>query len=212
MKVQLLTRPYKQMIGLARYTECLCQAMAEAGITYSVAQPVHPWFVNAGHRLLQPLAFDLKTFFTTYPLSASPLVGDALTHLTAQQMAVLLWFQPRLHPVVVTVHDIVPFLVRSDRGQTTFRHPLDGFFDEWAMKGLNRADMLISVSRHTKQTVVNALNVPADKIEVIYEGVRHDIFRPVYLDGRFYQHYGLDPDLRYLLYVCLLYTSPSPRD
>ena len=114
MKVQLLVRQYNQMIGLARYTVSLTQAMDEAGIAYSLAQPVQPWFVKAGHRFLQLFGFDVETFFTTYPLSAAPLMGDALTHLTAQQMAVLLWFKPRLRPAVVTVHDIVPFLVRSD--------------------------------------------------------------------------------------------------
>ena len=98
MKVQLLVRQYNQMIGLARYTISLCQAMDEAGISYSLAQPAQPWFVKAGHRFLQLFGFDVETFFTTYPLSAAPLAGGALTHLTAQQMAVLLWFKPRLRP------------------------------------------------------------------------------------------------------------------
>ena len=207
MKVQLLVRQYNQMIGLARYTVSLTQAMDEAGIAYSLAQPVQPWFVKAGHRFLQLFGFDVETFFTTYPLSAAPLAGGALTHLTAQQMAVLLWFKPRLRPAVVTVHDIVPFLVRSDESQTTFRHPLDVLFDELAMKGLKRADMLIAVSHHAKQTVVANLGIPADKIQVIHEGARHDTFQPVDVDPQFYQRFGLDPALRYLLYV----GSENPR-
>lgn len=207
MKIQLLVRSYRQMIGLARYTVSLCQAMDEAGISYSLAQPAYPWFVQAGHRVLQPLGFDVRTFFTTYPLSAGPLANGALTHLTTQQMATLLWFMPRLHPAVVTVHDIVPFLVRSDKSQTTFRHPLDSLFDELAMTGLNRADMLISVSEYTKRTTIAALNIPGDKIQVIYEGVRHETFHPMVPDDQFYQRHGLDPSLRYLLYV----GSENPR-
>jgi glycosyltransferase involved in cell wall biosynthesis len=207
MQIQLLGRQYNQMIGLARYTTCLCQAMDEAGIAYSMAQPVQPWFVRAGHRALQPFGFDVRTFFTTYPVAASPLANGVLTHLTTQQMAVLLWFRPRLRPAVVTVHDIVPFLVRSDESQTTFRHPLDVLFDELAMKGLKRADMLIAVSNHAKQTVVSAFGIPADKIQVIHEGVRHDTFRPLTVDPNFYQRFGLDPGQRYLLYV----GSENPR-
>jgi hypothetical protein len=37
------------------------------------------------------------------------------------------------------VHDIVPFLVRQDQDQTTFRHPMDHWFDRFAMEGLKRA-------------------------------------------------------------------------
>ncbi len=207
MKVQLLTRPYKQMIGLARYTLCLCQALEEAGFVYSVAQPAYPWFVRAGHRLLRPLGFDLNTFFTTYPLSASPLSRNTLTHFTAQQMAVLLRFRPRLHPAVVTVHDIVPFLVRQDAEQSTFRHPLDEWFDRLAMTGLRRADMVISDSQFTKRTVVEALGLVSDRIQVVPLGVAHEVFRPQPVPDAFLERYGLDPRLRYILYV----GSENPR-
>jgi glycosyltransferase involved in cell wall biosynthesis len=207
MRVQLLTRPYKQMIGLARYTQCLCQALEEAGFEYSVAQPVYPWFVRAGHYLLRPLGFDLRTFFTTYPLAASPLSGDALTHLTAQQMASLLWFRPRLRPAVVTVHDIVPFLVRQDREQSTFRHPLDLWFDGLAMAGLRRARIVISDSQFTSQTVVEALGLVPEKIRVVPLGVAHEVFHPRPIPDAFMQRYQLDPRLRYLLYV----GSENPR-
>lgn len=207
MKVQLLVRSYQLMIGLARYTASLCLAMDEAGIPYTVAQPTYPWYVRAGQRLLQPFGYDVKTFFTTYPVAAAPLAADALTHMTTQQMAVLFWFRPRLHPVVVTVHDIVPFLVRSDRSQTTFRNPLDGLFDEWAMRGLKRADMLIADSRFTKETMIAALGCESNKIQVVHLGVRHEVFCPLKVDDRFCERYGLDPDLRYLLYV----GSENPR-
>ena len=207
MRVQLLTRPYKQMIGLARYTQCLCQALEEAGFDYSVAQPVYPWFVRAAHNVLRPLGFDLRTFFTTYPLSASPLSRNALTHLTAQQMASLLWFRPRLRPAVVTVHDIVPFLVRQDREQSTFRHPLDLWFDGLAMAGLKRADMVISDSQFTSQTVVEALGLVPEKIRIVPLGVAHEVFHPQPLPDAFMQRYQLDPRLRYLLYV----GSENPR-
>ncbi|MFZ2361174.1 MAG: glycosyltransferase family 1 protein [Anaerolineae bacterium] len=207
MNVQLLVRSYNHMIGLARYTVSLCQAMDEAGIAYSLAQPVQPRFVQAGHRLLEPFGFDVRTFFTTYPVAAGTLANGVLTHLTTQQMATLLWFRPRLRPAIVTVHDIVPFLVRSDESQTTFRHPLDVLFDELAMKGLHLADTLIADSHFTKQTMVSVLGCRPDKVQVVHLGVRHEIFNPRAVDAPFFQRFGLDPGLRYLLYV----GSENPR-
>ncbi len=207
MKVQLVVRRYEQMIGLARYTLSLCQAMDEAGTAYALATPQYPPLIRAGHQLMRPFGLDLKTFFTNYPVSVAPLAHGALTHLTTQQMASLLWFKPGLHHVIVTVHDIVPFLMRSDPSQNTYRHRVEGLFDHLAITGLRRADMLISVSEHTRQTLATALDIPADRIRVIHEGVSHEIFHPLHVDDGFLQHYGLDPSLRYLLYV----GSENPR-
>lgn len=207
MKIQLLVRSYRQMIGLARYTASLCRALEDAGIAHSLAQPAYPWFVEAGHRLLAPRGFDVKMFFTTYPLSAGPLNGDALTHLTAQQMAVLLWTRPRLRPAVVTVHDIVPFLVRHDEEQSTFRHPLDVLFDGLAMSGLKRANALISVSEFTKRTIVETFGYAPERIWVVPNGVAHETFSPQAVPSAFRDRYGLQDGCRYLLYV----GSENPR-
>ena len=194
------------MIGLARYTECLCQALSSSGVPFSVTQPVYPLPLRAAHKLLAPLGFDLRTFFTTYPLAARVDSG-ALVHFTAQQMATLLWVRPRLHPVVVTVHDIVPFLVRQDEEQSTFRHPLDVVFDQLAMSGLGRADALITVSDFTKATVVQKLGIRGDKIFVVPEGVAYDVFHPASIPDGFYHAYKLDQSCRYVLYV----GSENPR-
>jgi glycosyltransferase involved in cell wall biosynthesis len=194
------------MIGLARYTDCLCQALTEAKVDYTLAIPTYPLPVRAAHRLLVPLGLDLRTFFTTYPLAAS-LGGGDLKHFTAQQMALLLWFKPRLHPTLVTVHDIVPYLVRRDHTQSTFRHPLDVLFDELAMRALKRADALISGSHFTKQTVVDALGCAAERIFVVPLGVNHHLFRPLPVPASFRRRYRLDDGCRYVLFV----GSENPR-
>lgn len=206
MRVELLVRPYRQMIGLARYTVSLCQTLTRIGMEYSLVSPTYPLPVRVAHRFLTPLGFDARTFFTTYPLAA-PLSRDALKHLTAQQMATLFWFKPQLHPTIVTVHDIVPYLVRRDRTQSTFRHPFDLFFDRLAMLGLRQADALISVSHFTKETLVEMLGCPAERVFVIREGVEHDVFRPLPVQGEFRSRYQLDNQFRYILYV----GSENPR-
>lgn len=206
MKIQLLVRSYGQMIGLARYTASLCQALTKIEFAYSLVTSTYPLPVRAAHRFLAPLGFDVRTFFTTYPLAAT-VSREALKHLTAQQMATLLWFNPHLHPTVVTVHDIVPFLVRRDKSQSVFRHPLDRVFDRIAMSGLKRADALISDSHFTKRAVVEALDCPMEKIFVVPLGVEHDVFRPLPVPEEFRSRYQLDGRFHYVLYV----GSENPR-
>lgn len=203
---QLLVRPYRHMIGLARYESSLRHAFDQIGFRYRLARTAQPRPLKALHRLLAPFRLDLCTFFTTYPLAAD-LEDSRLTHLTAQQMGLLLWFRRQLHPCVVTVHDIVPYLVRDDDGQSTFRHPLDKLFDAAAMRGLKRADCLVTDSEFTKLTVVNNLAYPEERIHVIPLGVAHEIFRPMLISQAFYDRYKLDPQLRYILYV----GSENPR-
>lgn len=206
MEIQLVVREYQKKFGLARYTATILQALEEAGTCYSLAAPNYPLPVKAAHSMLAPFGFDVRRFFTTYPISAS-LKGSALKHLTTQQMATLLWTNANIHPVVVTVHDIVPYLVRHDREQSTFRHPFDVWFDRLAMTGLKRADRIVAISQHTKKTLVEALGCPPDMIEVVLYGVDHEVFRPVPVAPDFFRRHGLEESCRYLLYV----GAESPR-
>lgn len=206
LEIQIVVRRYKEKFGLARYTAAILQALQEAGTPYSLVSPSYPFPVRAAHALLTPLGFDVQRFFTTYPIAAA-LDGAALKHLTAQQMATLLWTSADIHPAVVTVHDIVPYLMRHDPEQSTFRHPFDVWFDRLAMKGLKRADRLIAISQHTKETLVEALGCREEKIDVVLYGVDHAVFRPVPVSADFRSRYGLDGGRRYLLYV----GAESPR-
>lgn len=206
MNVQLLVRPYTHRIGLARYTASLCEALERAGVPYRLVTPGYPWPVRLAHGLMRPLGLDLQTFFTTYPLAAD-LQAGTLAHLTAQQMAMLLWFRPDLHPVVVTVHDIVPYLTRHDPGMRAYRNLWEEWLDVLATRALRRADALIAVSACTRESVVRALGYPADRIRVVPEGVDPALFRPRPVPPDFDARYGLDVRYRYVLYV----GSENPR-
>ncbi len=206
MKINLLVRDYKYKYGLSRYTASICNALANKKIDYSLVTPAYPFPIDAVHKALKPFGLNTKRFFTTYPLSAS-LCVNTLTHLTTQQMASLLWLNPYLHPTVVTVHDIVPHLVRHDREQSTFRHPIDHYFDNLAMKGLLQADVIIAISQFTRNTIIEALSCPEEKIRVIFYGLDHKVFKPVEVTDTFRARYHLPAENRYLVYV----GAESPR-
>ncbi|MBN1260763.1 MAG: glycosyltransferase family 4 protein [Anaerolineae bacterium] len=207
MKLQLVVRKYGRMIGLARYETTLMQTFDRLGVAYSVATPAYPWPINVAHWLLQPFKLDARTFFSTYPVAAGPLTPGALTHLTSQQLATLLRLHPDLHPTVVTVHDIIPYLVRDIPEQSDYRHFYDRWVDGVAVRNLHRADVVIAISNFTKRTLIEEVGCDETRIRVVLYGLDHALFRPVPVTPEFRERYGLSPENRYILYV----GSENPR-
>ena len=205
-KIELLVREYGRMIGLARYTQALCAALGATGMDFRLVYPGHPPIVSGAHPILARFGLDLKTFLTTYPCAAS-FSRDSLKHLTTQQMAVLLQRYPRLRPCVVTVHDIVPHLVRKVKEQNTFRHSLDGFFDRLAMQGLRKADAVITVSKFTGSTIIEKLNIQSERIYTVHEGVDQARFKPRSVSTGFRKTHDIPEHARIILYV----GSDNPR-
>jgi glycosyltransferase involved in cell wall biosynthesis len=107
----------------------------------------------------------------------------------------------------VTVLDIIPYLVRHDPELNTFRHPIDYLFYRLALAGLRRADALIAISEYTKRTLVEALGLLPERIQVVYPAVDHEKFHPMAVPDAFWAKHGLDKKWRYILYV----GSDDPR-
>jgi hypothetical protein len=54
---------------------------------------------------------------------------------------------------VITVHDIIPWLVRQDPTLRIYEHCLAEWFDRAALAGLRRADGLVVDSEFTEQSL-----------------------------------------------------------
>jgi glycosyltransferase involved in cell wall biosynthesis len=130
-----------------------------------------------------------------------------VTHLTSQTLGTLLLSQRLPRPVVVTVHDILPYLLRDDPALSVYRHRVDRLMDDLAMRGLRRADRLIADSHYTKLTVVEALGVPPERIDVVHLGVDTARFRPQPVPESFRLRYDLPEGGAYVLAV----GSEDPR-
>lgn len=69
-------------------------------------------------------------------------------------------------PFVVTVHDLI-----HERYPEAFAHE-KAPVSQYQKQVLPRADKIIAISQSTKNDLVNLLNIPREKIEVIYHGVQ----------------------------------------
>ena len=111
MQIQLISKPGSGTTGTSRYTNNLYQELYAAGHGVSLTFPKPVLWFPSIQRLFKQLGYDVQAFFASYPLKARLRAVD-LYHLTAQSLASLLVTQNFPRPVVVTVLDIIPYLVR----------------------------------------------------------------------------------------------------
>jgi glycosyltransferase involved in cell wall biosynthesis len=99
-------------------------------------------------------------------------------------------------PTVVTVHDLIPMLLPAYRGSIWV-----GLYTLLVAVAAKRADMVLTDSQASKWDIVRLLDIPAERVRVIYLAV-DDIYQPV-LDEHHLaatrRKYGLPES--YLLYL-----------
>lgn len=99
-------------------------------------------------------------------------------------------------PLVITVHSLEPL-------RPWKREQLGGGYDFscWIEKtAIEMADAVIAVSRETKTDVLRLFNVPEERVEVIYNGIDLDEYRPVKSTAAL-EKYGIDPATPFVLFV-----------
>ncbi|HEY8448058.1 MAG TPA: glycosyltransferase family 1 protein [Thermomicrobiales bacterium] len=205
LRVQLISKPGSAATGIGRYAWEIARGLERSNVELHLARLADP-VPEFAARLSKRLGYDLRAFSRSYPLRASVRRGY-ITHLTTQTLATLLLTQRLPRPVIVTVHDILPYLLRDDPELSVYRHHLDRLTDRLAMSGLKRADRLIADSHYTKRTVTETLGIDEDRIDVVHLGVDTGTFRPLPVPEEFYRRYKLPEDRVYVLFV----GSEDPR-
>lgn len=92
-----------------------------------------------------------------------------------------LYFQPNFIPnsnikakkLICTVHDFSFMLQPHWHTKELIDHYNKNFF-----KLIKKADYIITGSNFTKQEILDYMQIPEDKISVIYHGVNHELYKP----------------------------------
>src|SRR3989338_4260235 len=105
-----------------------------------------------------------------YPFKKFP--SDAIIHLTAQTFAIPLAWQKPKQPVIVTVHDIIPYVLNK------YNSVWEKILYMFVIKGLKNATHIMTDSEHTKKDLIHFLKIPEEKISVVYLGVDRTVFFP----------------------------------
>ena len=104
-------------------------------------------------------------------------------------------FFPRT-PSVITIHDVIPLRMPQYRTDPKMKAYL-----QLITRAAHKATLIITISQHAKQDMIDALKLPAERIRVIYEAAG-DEYRPISdpeVLSKVRARYGLNE--RYILYL-----------
>jgi len=205
-RIGLVAKPEKLHTGVGRYVEMLQLELRAAGVDVVRVAPATPPLPIGVHNLLRRAQIDLRAFLSNSPVWAQYPVAD-IYHLSSQNLASLLLFHRPPGRVVVTVHDIIPYMLRHDRRLCVYRTAADRLFDHLAMQGLRQADWLIADSTYTRRCLTEYLGIASKHVTVVHLGLDHKRFRPRKVPVTLSERYGLPAGRRYLIYV----GSEDPR-
>jgi glycosyltransferase involved in cell wall biosynthesis len=169
MHIALVAKPGHPDTGVGRYVCKLEEALKGLGHQVTLVYPVVPFPKFLIRWLKRWPGIDLEAFFNNYPVWARYPQAD-IYHLTSQNLATLLVFRPPTGKCVVTVHDLIPWLVRHDPELRIHKHRLAEWFDRLALSGLRGADGLLADSAFTKESLLR-IDVALGGAVVVVMGV-----------------------------------------
>ena len=206
MRVALIAKDANTHTGLGRYAHDLSRALVAGGHRVATCYPVVPVpqaLVRAGRRVA---GIDAQSFFNNYPVLAGSPPAEVV-HVSSQNLATVLLTRRLRAPTVVTVHDIIPYMVRHDPSLSSYRTVADRIFDRLALTGAGRAHALVAISEFTRQALWRHLGIHPDRVTVVHQGIDHERFRPRPVPPTVWDRFGLRRDRHYVIYV----GSEDPR-
>lgn len=134
--------------------------------------------------------------YLVYPLIVKNRVNkENIKHITSQDLAYLMELM-KLEKTIVTCHDLIPWVYDNNRLPT------------WKlnMRGLRKADRIITVSEYSKSEIIKYVGYPEDQIIVIPNAVDHNNYY-VKRNREVIKKLGIPDTQKIILYV----GSEQPR-
>src|SRR5437660_6925999 len=104
------------------------------------------------------------------------ITGPAAARKAGVDLFHIPYFAPPLlprTPTIVTIHDVIPLRLPSYQAGTGVKA-----YMQLVSRAAHRAAMIITVSQHAKQDIMDALKLSAERIRVTYEAAGEE-YRPV---------------------------------
>lgn len=159
--------------GIGRYTDEMAHRLIRQNPDVTVFRkdsPKPPNFQVYPYRSFKNLRHYVAPYFLGRAIKA--MQADVWHADYVDAASALFWAGiPKDANLFVNVHDAIPFIFPSDNiAFQNYKHQLNF--------AKNRARKLIVVSEQSKRDLVNLAGIEPEKIEVIYNGINHDLFYP----------------------------------
>jgi glycosyltransferase involved in cell wall biosynthesis len=206
MKIGINTLPFKYPAsGSSGYLFHLLQALAEVDQEDEYVL-LRPHTLPQENGMLNTFSYQVTTVpgFVARSENIEKLfweqfIAPAAARKAGVDLFHVPYFAPPLFPrtpVVITIHDVIPQRLPIYRADTKTKA-----YMELVARAAHKATLIITVSQHAKQDMIDALKLPAERIRVIYEAAG-DEYRPITNPAVLAEvraRYGLNE--RYILYL-----------
>lgn len=203
--VTLFAKREPTVTGTARYARRLAEELRRLGLEVRERRSEPPWPAGLAGQLRRS-GLDVSAFWSSYPL-VPPAPRRGVLHLTSQTIATSIALARPMVPTVVTVHDLIPYVLRGDPRLSTLRHGPDALLYRLALRGLARADALVCDSTYTADEVARLTRVPDARLHVVPLGTDLPVLPPAEQVDEALRRAGIGSGARYVLYV----GSEDPR-
>ena len=164
-------------VGLGRYCRCLIEAMTrvDSEHQYEVLMPVDsyrfPDRPNFRYRPVRVPLFKRRVWEQVVPLLSG---SYDLLHFPYDSCVAV-----KRGKFVVTIHDVKPLLFGELASRRNFKRLVERWLvgDKWA-----KIDHVLTDSECSRKDILGRMNLPQDRVTVVYPGVEPDRFRPLPTD------------------------------
>lgn len=140
-----------------------------------------------------------------YPLLS--IQDFLLTPRAIERLNIDIWHVPNYlcspftgrYKKILTVHDLIPLLFPDALSKSRILWQWFYKTPYPAQQIVRSAEVIITCSDHTKHDIIRLLNVPPERIYVVFEGLDKRFHAQYSVPDSFYQHHQLPP--QFLLYV-----------
>ena len=112
-----------------------------------------------------------------------------IKHIISQELAYLL-NSVNLENNIVTCYDLIPWVYDKDRSSLWKEN----------MKGLTKADRIITISKFSRDEIIKFLDYPEERIEIVYPAVDHSVYY-ANQDKSILKPFNIPNEQKVLLYV-----------
>lgn len=203
MVVTLVARTGSRKTGIGRYTYSLYDTFHATERPVNLVPPIAPPLPGFIYDVAKKQGIDARRFFETYPIHIK-MARSNICHLTSQNAATLLKVR-RMPPTVLTILDLY-WLIERRKGSRT-AGMIETWFDNLSVAGMSKAREIITCSEYTRQTVIEQLDYPEERITTIPLAIDCSHFCPREEPEDFRPRYNLPPDAKIVLFV----GSEDPR-
>ena len=170
MHVALIVKRGDENTGLGRYAKELEQSLLAAGCRVTRVypqQPLPPWLMGL---IKRTIGWDLAAVFNNFPVAIRYPKVD-IYHFTNQNLATLLVIHKPRGKTIVTVADIIPHIFRNDPELHIYQNRIEKFIYQIVMRGIKHADGVVTISEHTRDTLIDQLGMRPEAIWPVHLAV-----------------------------------------